>query len=207
MNIKALFFTLALVLTASISSFAQDSTSTYNADDCQKYRSLYYQYLKQDMIRDACTFWGMAVSNCGDSLDGKFFKNGRVAYSKLLRNTPKEDEAKRNEINDTIGWIYEKRMAIEKDPSWELDYGVFLVSNKSEDFGKIDKLFENIHVQKEKSSGTQIRMYFRHLIVNRFNKASGEEKETWRGKIIEEYIVLSDYCKAALKAAESLDEK
>ena len=47
-----------------------------------------------------------------------------------------------------------------------------------------------------------------HLLVNRFNKADGaEEKDKWRETIIEEYIVLSDYCKAALKAAESLDEK
>ena len=29
-----------------------------------------------------------------------------------------------------------KRMAIEKDPIWELDYAVMLVSKKSKDFAK-----------------------------------------------------------------------
>ena len=145
MNFKAIFFTLTLALVGTTSS-AQEST--YNADDCQKYRSLYYQYLKQDMLRDACTFWSMAVSNCGDSLDGKFYKNGRVAYLKLLK-TVDGDEVKEKEINDTLAWIYEQRMAIEKDMDWELDYAVFLVSQKSEDYGKIDTLFDNIHKMKE----------------------------------------------------------
>ena len=68
-------------------------------------------------------------------------------------------------------------MAIEKDADWELDYAVMLVSNKTENFDKLDSLFTNIHILKEGCSGTQIRSYFRHLIVNRFNKAEGEEKE------------------------------
>lgn len=220
MNFKTLFFTLSFSLIANFAVFAQeetddtqdeqeteqDSTSEGSSEDCQKYRSLYYQYLKQDMVRDACTFWGMAAKSCGDDLDGKFFKNGRVAYLKLLRSV-KGDEVKEQEVSDTINWIYEQRMAIEKDPDWELDYAVFLVSNKSEDYEKLDKLFENIHVMKEKSSGTHIRMYFRHLIVNRFNTAEGEDKDMYRGKIIEEYIVLSDYCKAALKAAEGIENE
>src|SRR5690606_29989707 len=117
------------------------------------------------------------------------------------------DTVKEKEINDTIAWIYERKIALEKDPDWELDYAVFLVSNKSADDDKMDKLFENIHVMKENSSSTHIRTYFIHLIANKFNHAQAEQKDEWRGKIIEEYIILSDYCKAAIKAAESLDEK
>ena len=219
MKLKTIIFTLAIALLTNLTASAQDSTSTdttitatattaYNADDCKKYRSLYYQYLKQEMYRDACTFWGMAAGFCGDSLDGKFYKNGRVAYLKLSKTVSKEDTTRLKEINDTIAWIYEKRMAIEKDPIWELDYAVMLVSKKSKDFAKLDQLFENIHIRKDKASGTQIRMYFRHLIVNKFNEAAPEEKENVRVKVIEEYIVLSDYCSAALKSAESIaDEK
>jgi tetratricopeptide (TPR) repeat protein len=206
MNLKLLFLTLTLATITNFSAFGQEST--YNEGDCAKYRSLYYQYLKQDMIRDACTFWGMAATNCGDSLDGKFYKNGRVAFLKLLKTVDDADEARKKEINDSIMWIYEQRMGIEKDSDWELDYAVMLVSKKSEDFEKLDKLFENIHILKHESSGTQIRMYFRHLIINRFNKSEGEQKEAYRVRIIEEYIVLSDYCKAALKSAEGIaDDK
>lgn len=208
MKLKALFFTLALAITANLTASAQDSTSTYNEDDCKKYRSLYYQYLKQKMYADACLFWSQAAGNCGDSLDGKFFKNGRVAYLKLLKGVDEENTARIQEINDTIAWIYEQKMKIEKDPSWELDYAVMLVSNKSEDYAKIDKLFENIHVQKEKSSATHIKTYFRHLIINKFNSAPQEEKEAERAKVIEEYIVLTDYCGAAIKKYKAKgDEK
>lgn len=207
MKLKALFFTLALILTANLTAKAQDGAS-YNADDCKKYRSLYYQYLKQDMFRDACTFWGMAITNCGDSLDGKFYKNGRVAYLKLKKTIDKENKERIQEIDDTLAWIYESRMKIEKDPAWELDYANMLVTNKSDDFAKIDELYKNIHVMKDKAKSSHIRMYFRHLILNKFNKAPQEEKDGERENVIEEYIVLSDYVGTALKNAEAMtDEK
>jgi hypothetical protein len=60
-------------------------SADYNKEDCDKYRSLYFQYLKQNMFRDAMTFWSMAYNYCGgiDSLDSKFFVNARVGYMKL----------------------------------------------------------------------------------------------------------------------------
>jgi tetratricopeptide (TPR) repeat protein len=201
MKLKALFFTLALALTANLTANAQEGT--YNEEDCKKFRSLYYQYLKQKMYADACMFWSKAVSNCGDSLDGKFWSNGRVAYLKLQKTVDESNTARIKEIDDTLAWIYEQRMLIEKDPDWELDYAVMLVSNKSEDFDKMDKLFENIHVMKEKSSYSHIRAYFRHLILNKFNKAPQEEKEGIRATIIDEYITLSEYCSAAIKGLKA----
>ncbi len=211
---KRLIFTLVLAIT-TISASAQDSTTVasgdYNSDDCKKFRSLYYQYLKQKMYKDATVFWSKAWTNCGgtDSLDSKFFKNGRVAYLQRIKGLDKEADAAEIQIlNDTIAWIYEQRMTVEKDPRWELDYAVMLVTNKTEDFDKVDGLFTNIHTLKDKATGTHIRTYFRHLILNKFNSAKDEQKEIERTKVIEEYIVLSDYCKAALKNAEGIaDEK
>jgi tetratricopeptide (TPR) repeat protein len=212
---KAIFFTLVLAIAANLTASAQDSTSTttatYNVDDCKKFRSLYYQYLKQKMYKDATVFWTKAWTNCGgtDSLDSKFFKNGRVAYLQRIKGLDKEADALEIQgINDTIAWIYEQRMTVEKDPRWELDYAVMLVTQKNKDFDKIDGLFTNIHSVKDKATGTHIRTYFRHLILNKFNSAEGEQKEIERTKVIEEYIVLSDYCAAALKTANAIqDEK
>jgi len=211
---KRLIFTLVLAIT-TISASAQDSTAVasgdYNDEDCKKFRSLYYQYLKQKMYKDATVFWSKAWSSCGgtDSLDSKFFKNGRVAFLQRIKGLDKEaDAAEIQVLNDSIAWIYEQRMTVEKDPRWELDYAVMLVTNKTEDFDKVDGLFTNIHTLKDKATGTHIRTYFRHLILNKFNSAKDEQKEIERTKVIEEYIVLSDYCKAALKNAESIaDEK
>jgi len=210
MKLKTLLITLTFALTASISASAQGEAS-YNDEDCKKFRSLYYQYLTQKMYKDASIFWAKAWSNCGgtDSLDGKFFKNGRVAFLQRMKKLDEEaDAAEIKNIKDTLAWIYEERMKIDKDADWELDYAVMLVGDKSDDYAKLDELFKNIHVLKDKSSGTQIRTYFRHLILNKFNAAQGEAKEAERENVIEEYIVLSDYTKAALKTANAItDEK
>jgi tetratricopeptide (TPR) repeat protein len=185
--------------------------TAYNADECAKFRSLYYEYLKQQMYKDATYFWSQAYANCGgtDSLDGKFFNNGRVAYMQRLKDLDeKVDTVEIKNINDTIVWIYEQKLLIEKDPDWALDYAVMLVSSDNNDFNKIDGLFTNIHVLKDKASGTHIRSYFRHLILNKFNAASGDQKEVERTNVIEEYIVLSDYCSEALRQAQAMtDEK
>jgi tetratricopeptide (TPR) repeat protein len=209
---KALIITLVLAISTNLTASAQDSTSTssYNEDDCKKFRSLYYQYLKQKMYKDATLFWSKAWTNCGgtDSLDSKFFKNGRVAYLQRIKGLDKAvDTVEIGQINDTITWIYEQRMIVEKDPRWELDYAVMLVTQKNSDFNKIDGLFTNIHTLKDKATGTHIRTYFRHLILNKFNSAEGEAKEAERTKVIEEYIVLSDYCGAALKNANAIEDE
>jgi tetratricopeptide (TPR) repeat protein len=115
-----------------------------------------------------------------------------------------KDSTEISAINDTVTWIYEEKMKLEKDPAWELDYAMMLVTQKSKDNGKIDGLFTNIHTLKENASGGHIRTYFRHLIVNKFNSAPAEEKEGERANVIEEYIVLSDYCADALKVSEAI---
>ncbi len=206
MNLKRILGTLVLTLFIGTSLNAQDSTATY---ECGKFRSLYYQYLKQKMYNDAAAFWTKAVETCGeDGLDSKFYTNGRYVYSKLLKSEGIDSLRKAN-INDTINWIYDQRMAIEVDPVWSADYASKLVSDKSKDHEKIDKLFgESIHVLKEKAKSTHIKQYFKHLIINKFNSASAETKEDARTVVIEEYIVLSEYVGIATKAAkEKNDEK
>lgn len=208
MKLKTLIITLIFAATANLTANAQETA--YNEEDCAKFRSLYYQYLKQGMYKDATFFWSKAYSNCGgtDSLDGKFFKNGRVAYLQRLKKLDDTADAEEiKNINDTLAWVYEQRMLIDKDADWALDYAVMLVSNKSEDFEKIDGLFTNIHTLKDQASGTQIRSYFRHLIVNKFNAAEAENKEAERENVIEEYIVLSEYCSAAIKKAEGITDQ
>ena len=109
MKLKGILGTLMLTLLIGSATYAQDSTAV---DDCGKNRSLYYQYLKQKMFKDAADFWTKAVEHCGvENLDAKFYTNGRYLYSKLLKD---EKYAFRVEgINDTIDWIYERRMAPE----------------------------------------------------------------------------------------------
>lgn len=207
MKRKGILGALIVILFTSFNVSAQDSTST-EVDECGKYRSLYYQYLKQKMYVDAAGFWAKAIDNCDAAgLDAKFFTNGRYIYSKLKKEGS-VDSSRAVELNDTINWIYEKRMVVENDPIWTADYASKLVSDKSQDFAKIDSLFGgSIHTLKENAKSTHIKQYFKHLIVNNFNSATAETKEDARTIIIEEYIVLSDYVGKALKAAKAAEKE
>ncbi len=211
MNIKGIITTLLLGLMATTYSFSQEEVRSYDEENCAKYRSLYFQYLKQGAYRDAMNFWGMAYDYCGgvDSLDAKFFSNARVAYGKMIKEEKGKKEAADpvlvQNYQDTLYWIYETRMLIEDDPKWTADYASMLVTDKDPRFGKIDTLWANsIHRLKDKASYRHIKQYFRHLIINNYNNAPVEEKDGIRTFIIEEYMILSDYCATAI---ENGDEK
>lgn len=203
MKVKGILASLLFVVLAGTSAKAQDG----EIDDCDKFKSLSYQYLQGKAWHDAATFYGKAIEACGPIELGKdVLSNGRYIYSKLL----KEDTSavRQAEINDTIYKIYEWRMQVVNDPEWTADYAALLISNKSTDYAKIDTLFENsIHVLKEKASHVHIKQYFIHLIVNKFNNAPADKKEDERTTIIEEYIVLSDYVSTAIKNAEAAEDK
>lgn len=202
MKLKGIIGTLMLTLLIGSSAIAQDS-SNVAANECQKFRSLYYQYLTAEAFQDAANFWNDAYEACGlEGLDGAFFTNGRYIYGKLLREDG-IDSAREAALKDTVAWIFESRLKIDKNIDWMADYASELVSSKSKNIAKIDSLFgQSIHVLKEKASSKHYKQYFKHLIINKFSPAKGEEKEAARTVVIEEYIILSEYVGVALKAAK-----
>ncbi|MCG8575550.1 MAG: importin-beta N-terminal domain-containing protein [Flavobacteriales bacterium] len=212
MSKKGIILSIFVGLLSFTAVNAQADSAATSADseaECKKWRGLYFQYLKQKMYADAATMWGNAVNSCGEgNLDAKFYTNGRVIYSKLIREN-KGNDVRVKELKDTMQWIYESKMKLEDDPKWTADYASMLVAEKDERHGKIDTLFANsIHRLQENAKSTHIKQYFKHLIINKFNKAPQEEKEAVRSTVIEEYIVLSDYSgKALKKAKEANDEK
>lgn len=204
MKLKEILGTLILTIIIGGNVFAQDSTATTQGDDCGQMKSLYYRYLQQNMYNDAAMFWTKAVVACGEAgLDGKFYTNGRYIYSKIEKLEGISEERLAN-IDDTLNMIYERRMKIENDPGWTADYASKLMSDKSEDIDKIDSLFKaSIHALKSDAKSTHTIQYFKHLLINVFNKAPEAEKEDARTYVIEEYIVLSEYVSGAKKAAEA----
>lgn len=205
MKIKQILLALGIMLMSGISAQAQETDSA----NCEKYKSLYFQYLKQGMYRDAMTFWSMAYNYCGpENVETKTLINGRIGYLKLM--DAEQDNAKKAELRDTVYWIYERIIAKDSDPEWKAKYGSMLVSEDDTRYGKIDTLFwESLHVMKGESSPSHIKQYFKHLLTNRFNKATEENKEEVRNFIIEEYMVLSDYCAegAAAQRAKGDEEE
>lgn len=117
MKLKGIIGAFILTLFLGTTLKAQDSTAI---SDCAKYKSLYFTYLKQNQYADAAYFWTKAILACDDSLmDGKFYVNGRVIYTKLLADSA--NVARSKELNDTLIMIYEKRMLLVDDPAWTSD--------------------------------------------------------------------------------------
>ena len=204
MKLKGIIGAFILTLFLGTTLKAQDSAAV---SDCAKYKSLYFTYLKQNQFTDAAYFWNKAILACDDSLeDAKFYANGRVIYTKLLADSA--NVARFKVLNDTLIMIYEKRMLLVDDPAWTSDYVVKLMNDKSTDYDKIDQLFAKcIHVSKENGKANAIKLYFQHLIMNKFNLAPADKKEEIRGFIVEEYIVLSGYLGLALEKAKAANDE
>lgn len=197
MNMKNLILALALMIVGGASANAQADSA-----NCGKYKSLYYQYLKQEMYKDAMFFWGQAYNYCGgfDGVDKKFFANGRIAYLKLY--DAEQDAAKKVVLRDSIYWIYESLIKKEpNNPDWKGKYATMMMTEDDKRIDKIDSLYKDcVHSMKGEAAPVYIRQYFKHLITNKFNPAPADKKEEIRNYVIEEYMLLSDYCTSGAAA-------
>jgi hypothetical protein len=129
-------------------SFAQEGQEL---DDCAKYKSLYYQYLKQGMYKDAKLFWLEAYDFCAtaNNLDNKFFKNGKVIYVQLIRLADKADSLYYQGLSDSIGWIYEEGLSYIKEENWRYEYVNYLIRSQRKDkVLLIDSLMMNMKTSK-----------------------------------------------------------
>lgn len=198
MKLRHLILTLIVTLITATTLNAQEKRE-YNKENCEKYRTLYYQYLKQEMYRDAMTFWGMAYDYCGgaDSADLILLKNGRAGYLKLYGL--EKDEKIKAELRDTIYWIYDNLLRVDpNNPDWPISYATMLVNENDTRYDKIESLYQAIHKKQSETSYYDIRQYFKHLIVNKYNNAPADKRDEVRTYIIDEYMILSDYVSQAI---------
>jgi len=194
MKIKNLLL-VAFIAIASI-GFSQDENLS---EDCKKFKSLYPTYEKNKMHRDAANFFMKAYNTCGvENINVKDWNNARIIYKNLYK--AEKDETRKGELKDSVMWVYESGLKINKDPKWSINYATDMVNMKVKNTdGKIDTLYANsIHTIKEKLSTFQIYIYNKHLIT-KFNNATGESKEKARGFAIDEYLRLSEYIETAIK--------
>ncbi len=115
MKLSAIMTAITIASIGYGKSFIQNPQPTL--DDCEKFKSLYFQYLKAGMYEDSHQFWLKAYDYCEESktLDSTFFINGRAIYYGLRKSIPKTDTIRLKELNDSIKWIYEKRLLIERN--------------------------------------------------------------------------------------------
>ncbi len=193
-----------------LNGFSQDPSASLipNEDECNKYKSLYYTYLKIGAYEDARSFWLKAYEVCGGTkyLSDGFFYNGRLCYQFLRDSVYEEGSIERKQVIDSISWIYEQNLIAAPSAILNLQYAGYLVENKSANVDRIDELFKTIDSLKQQTPARYIGLSFKHLIQNHYNKASQEDKATLKKEIFERYFVLIDYANGAIVLNEEEED-
>lgn len=128
---------IIIMCTMALTGHSQDSSAsgTPTGKTCEEYKSLYYQYLRNEMYRDARYFWLLAYEKCGGTkkMNNTFFTNGTIIYDKLASETFKNDSIHQKEVLDSIHWIYEQYLIINPSADLKLKYVSVLLKEKSTD--------------------------------------------------------------------------
>ncbi|OIQ37469.1 MAG: hypothetical protein BM555_00670 [Crocinitomix sp. MedPE-SWsnd] len=174
-------------------------------EDCKKYKSLYYQYLRQGMYEDARTFWVKARETCAlcDQLDYKLFKNGRVIYLQLYKKIEKIDTLSLNANMDTVNWIYEEGREYVEADMWGYDYASFLMGR--EQYSKaelVDTLMRPMILGGELPRPSTIELYNRWLLSKkRTGKIEGHFGVS-DDEALSVYCELSKICHKGMESSE-----
>lgn len=131
--------TLSLLMALfTFGAFAQTGNLGDNPDECRKFLSLYGDYLKQEMYKDAYKFWGEAVKVCPE-YNANLYDNGIYIMDALRANaTPERKVA----LTDSIAWAYNQSIKLFGDnPGINENFGLELIkAGKSEEgLALIDK--------------------------------------------------------------------
>ena len=198
---KTYVIMVALAITSL--TFGQGINDSLQVDEegCKRNRSYYPSYYQQNMFMDARNFWLKAFYTCGgtESLDGKYFRNGKRIYLQLIKEFGDEQAAS---LYDSIAWIYDEGMKVDHELTWQLDYAKFLTDRRDERVGKIDTLFALIDSLQEETHPKYLRSYFKHLILNHYNKSPDSDKDSVVNRISQAYFRLYGYSYKALQQSE-----
>ncbi|MEO9532475.1 MAG: tetratricopeptide repeat protein [Crocinitomicaceae bacterium] len=183
-------YAIMITLFWGLTSIAQSDTIS----DCAKYKSLYYQYLKQGMYTDAAFFWDQAYEAClaANELDYKIYKNGKVLNYQLRSSLSPSDSIRYQALTDSIVWIYDEGLDVVREQQWKYEYASFLISNqKKTKILLIDSLLKDMQVSEDLPSSRVIENYFKWQLITNENPF----KDPLRGyEILQNYIDYSVLC-------------
>ena len=139
--------TLTLLLSIfTLGIFSQTGNLGDKPDECKKYLSLYGDYLKQKMYKDAYRFWVEAVKVCPE-YNANLYDNGIYIMKKLQKDATKERKAT---LKDSIVWAYEQSIKLFGDnPGINEDFGADLIKT-----GKVERGVELVKKAIDSSENT-----------------------------------------------------
>lgn len=183
-----------------LSAFAQDEEKDWGTDslECRRSISLYNEPLKQGNHKEALKYWRKAMEVCpkyGSSL----YINGIYLFDKLHKET--KDEARQDEIADTIIMLYEKKTEIYgADMDWQGDYGSKVMELKKDEYKKAFKILKPVIDEvKDQKSYTVIYRFYLSLYYGFAKAKDKEEQDEYRTYLIDYYSIANERLDAVLK--------
>jgi len=139
--------TLTLLLSVfTLGIFSQTGNLGEKPDECKKYLSLYGDYLKQEMYKDAYNFWRQAVNTCPE-YNANLYDNGIYIMKKLQKGAT---AARKTALKDSVIWAYEQSIKLFGDnPGINEDFGADLIKS-----GKVERGVELIKKAIDSSENT-----------------------------------------------------
>src|SRR6056297_3110665 len=128
--ITSLFLLSTFTITAQ--KGVEDGSKYGHGEDsirCLKNLSLYRQYRKMKMFKDALPFWRIVAKECPRS-SKNIFIDGPVIYQHLIENT--EDKEKKQAYVDTLMQVYDMRIKYYPDEKG------YILGRKAVDLFKYD---------------------------------------------------------------------
>ena len=122
---------ILLTLTFSLGAFSQvGDLGTKNPEECKKNLSLYTDYMKQKMYKDAFKFWNKVVEYC-PKYNANLYDNGSYIMRQLLKNK-KLSKKRITALKDSVIWTYTENIRLfGENPNVNSNYGYYLVLYKN----------------------------------------------------------------------------
>ena len=199
MKRSAILIAMLVNLTFAATPEAQADRLLDEPTKCEEYKSLYYQYLKNDMNEDARTFWLLAYQHCDDNVgkDSIFFNNGTIIYGRLLDAVALEDFATRAALIDSISWLYDEYYKAVNHPLIQLKHANFL-KEREVHLDRQKELWKAIHALKADTPPIYLMRYYQFFLKNELKTAPKDTQNDKHKEGIGIMLQLADYANQSI---------
>ena len=206
-------FRILLFITALLSVSSADAQN-YGATEeeqllCKEALSLYRTYRDQEQWNDAYKFWQKARAACPDDVTERIYSDGVKFIGKQIKaaaGTPREEV-----LVDSLFLVYDQRAAaypgLDETPPGHCDItGMKALNLLKYRKDEIDTAFawleSTVSCMQEQSRSNYLSNYYL-LIHKKMTRSEGEEKDSFKERLLLEYLVLQDYCDYGISNASS----
>lgn len=155
MKTKIIAFAFSMFLLYSLSTNAQekDKYGKYGKDsaECVKNLSIYGEYFKQDLYKEAYNPWKWVFENCPQASENTYIRGAKMIEEKIAKT---KDKKLKSKLVDTLLFIYDKRIEYFNKKGYVLGRkGIDIMKYEGDLQKAYDILKESIEIEGYKTKG------------------------------------------------------